>query len=67
MPVNRIISMAYEEGMAIFYDVVDRTILVNFRQELTMLPGPFLNRQEGMIAGQALCRAMGWRDIPLLA
>jgi hypothetical protein len=58
--------MAYEEGMAIFYDVVDRSILVSFRQELTILPGPFLNRQEGMIAGQDLCKAMGWRDILLL-
>lgn len=54
--------MAYEEGMVIFYDVVARSILVSFRQELTTLPGPFVNRQAGVNAGQAYCKTMGWSE-----
>ena len=55
--------MAYEEGMAIFYDAAARSILVRFRQKFTILPGPFIDRQAGVIAGQAYCKSMGWQDL----
>ena len=62
MRMNGIISMAYEEGMAIFYDVVARSILASFRKEFTTLPGPFVDRHAGVTAGQAYCKRMGWKE-----
>lgn len=52
--------MAYEKGMSIMHDDVTKTILIEFRGVSTVLPGPYLERAEGVIAGEAFCRENGW-------
>jgi hypothetical protein len=54
--------MAYEIDMTILFDVVTKSVFVGFRDEVTTLPGPFLDRRAGIAAGEAYCKALGWKD-----
>jgi hypothetical protein len=54
--------MEYEAGMQIIWDVVTREIVVLFRGSVTMLPQKFDNRDEGIQAGEEVCRNAGWGE-----
>ncbi|WP_113012123.1 MULTISPECIES: hypothetical protein [unclassified Rhizobium] len=54
--------MPYEAGMQIVFDLVDKTIVVAFRDEVTML-GPFKDQKTAIRAGEQYCRDRGWDDI----
>jgi hypothetical protein len=53
--------MPYEAGMLVMFDVVSKSIFVEFRGMFTTLPGPFADRVTGIRAGEAYCLAMGWK------
>ncbi|MFS2153254.1 MULTISPECIES: hypothetical protein [unclassified Rhizobium] len=53
--------MPYEDGMQIVFDLVDRTIVVAFRDEVKML-GPFRDQKTAVRAGEQYCRDRGWDD-----
>lgn len=52
--------MAYEADMVVFYDTVDKTVVVLFRGKHTLLSGPFPDRRSGIAAGEAYCSTRGW-------
>jgi hypothetical protein len=45
--------VAYESEMSMFFDVVQKTMLVFFRGKFTVLVGPYSDRQAGVAAGEA--------------
>jgi hypothetical protein len=55
--------MAYEPGMTIIFDVISKSALVSFRGRITNLPGPFESKEAAVVAGEALCRDLGWNEI----
>jgi hypothetical protein len=57
-------TVAYEANMTILFDVVTKSIVVGFRDELVTLPGPFLDRKTAIAAGEAYCKSLGWNDAP---
>lgn len=56
--------MAYEEDMQIVYDVVNKSAVIVFRDELKIL-GPFVTSKAAYEAGEQFCRDNGWQDVPL--
>lgn len=54
-------QMPYEAGMQIVFDLVDRTVVVSFRDTVKML-GPYADRKEAIHAGEQFCRDRGWDD-----
>ena len=52
--------MKYEPEMNIIFDVLQKTVLVQFRGKIVMLPGPFSSYRQAVGAGEAYCRRMGW-------
>jgi hypothetical protein len=52
--------LAYEAEMTIVFDAQTRTCVVSFRGTLKILRGPFLNRAQTILAGEAYCRERGW-------
>lgn len=54
--------MPYEAGMTIFYDVVSKAVIVEFRGKFVTLQGPFADTAEGVHAGEEFCRKLGWAD-----
>jgi hypothetical protein len=57
-------SDGYEPGMKVMFEVRSGTAIVNFRGRMTVLPGPFAAESEAIAAGEAFCRAQGWRPAP---
>jgi hypothetical protein len=55
--------MEYENGMRIIWDVLTREIIVIFRGQVTNLPGKFDSKQDGINAGEQLCRNAGWGEL----
>lgn len=55
-------TLTYEPGMTVMFDVVTKSVLVEFRMNFVTLDGPFANRQSGIRAGEAYCRKQGWND-----
>ena len=53
--------MPYENGMQLAFDLVDRTLVVSFRDTVKML-GPFDNQKAAVRAGEKYCRERGWDD-----
>lgn len=53
--------MPYEDGMQLVFDLVDRTLVVSFRDTVKML-GPFENQKAAVRAGEKYCRERGWDD-----
>ena len=55
-------DMPYEDGMQLVFDHVDRTLVVSFRDRVTMI-GPFESQKAAVRAGEQYCRERGWDDI----
>jgi hypothetical protein len=53
--------MPYEDGMQLVFDLVDRTLVVSFRDTVKML-GPFENQKAAVRAEEKYCRERGWDD-----
>ena len=53
--------MKYEQGMHIIYDVMKKGVLVEFRGTSHYLEGPFASQREAILAGENLCRRLGWK------
>jgi hypothetical protein len=53
--------MPYEDGMQLVFDLVERTVVVSFRNNVIML-GPFRNQKAAVRAGEQYCRDHGWDD-----
>lgn len=51
----------YEEGMQVLWDIVTREIVVIFRGSVTMLLSKFDTEEEGIGAGEQICRNSGWQ------
>jgi len=45
----------------ITYDEVTKAVIVHFRWQRHVLPGPYPTRELGIQAGEALCRRLGWK------
>ena len=54
--------MAYEQGMQLVFDMVGRTVVVSFRNNVKML-GPFADQKAAIRAGEQYCRDRGWVDV----
>jgi hypothetical protein len=54
--------MAYEAGMQIIFDVVNKGVFVEFRGKTEYLPGPFPNQKAAIAAAEEYCRKQGWED-----
>ena len=52
----------YEEGMQIIWDVITREIVVIFRGSVISLLEKFDTREDGISAGEKLCRNAGWES-----
>jgi len=52
--------LRYEEGMQIIWDVITREIVVIFRGAVTTLLSKFETHQDGINAGEQICRNAGW-------
>lgn len=50
--------MAYEQGMQLVFDLVGRTVVVSFRNNVKML-GPFADQKAAIRAGEQYCRDRG--------
>jgi hypothetical protein len=57
-------SNGYEPGMKVTYAPHTRTVVVNFRGRVTVLPGTYDTEGEGVRAGEGFCRQQGWRPAP---
>jgi len=55
------LKMPYEDGMQLVFDLVDRTLVVSFRDNVKLL-GPFENQKAAIHAGEKYCRDRGWED-----
>ena len=53
--------MAYEPNMHIIYDAVSKSVVIVFRDALTIV-GPFATSREAYNAGEQHCRDNGWND-----
>ncbi|KQV80497.1 hypothetical protein ASC90_25170 [Rhizobium sp. Root1220] len=53
--------MPYEYGMQLVFDLVERTVVVSFRDDLKLL-GPFTSQKAAIRAGEQYCRDHGWDD-----
>jgi hypothetical protein len=62
---HRVSHMAYEPGMQIVFDLVSKTTVISFRDEMKML-GPYENQRIAIAAGEEYCRDRGWIDEDLL-
>jgi len=54
-------EMAYEDGMQLVFDDVERTLVVSFREIIKLL-GPFESQKAAVLAGEQYCRDLGWVD-----
>ena len=50
----------YEDGMQVIWDVMTREVVVIFRGSVTILLSKFETRQDGVKAGEEVCRNAGW-------
>lgn len=55
--------MCYESGMSIVFDVLSKSVVIVFRGEVIMLPGPFQDRKAAIAAAEDHCRKLGWRPM----
>jgi hypothetical protein len=56
--------VVYEPDMTIVFDALTRTCVVSFRGLHKILAGPYDNREQAVLAGEAYCRTKGWGDCP---
>ena len=54
--------VAYESNMIIFFDPIEKWVVVSFRDTVKVLPGRFANRKEAVASAEAYCREQGWLD-----
>lgn len=54
--------MPHEEGMKLVFDLVERTVVVSFRDTIKIL-GPFPDQNTAMHAGEQYCGDHGWDDV----
>ncbi|WP_395517539.1 hypothetical protein [Pseudorhizobium flavum] len=52
----------YEDGMSVSFDVVSKSVFIEFRNKLHYLIGPYSGRRDGIAAGEQKCRDLGWRS-----
>lgn len=52
--------MKYENAMYIIYDVLKKSVLVEFREGVVLSGGPILTQRDAIGAGENLCRTLGW-------
>ncbi len=55
-------GMRYEPGMAIFFDVFSKSVVVSFRGKEHTLPGPYADQRTAFRAAEQFCREKGWAD-----
>ena len=53
--------MPYEDGMLLLFDVLEKTIVVSFRDTIKMI-GPFEDQRSAIEAGDKDCRDRGWAN-----
>lgn len=51
----------YEDGMAVDFDAVSKSVFIEFRNQLHYIIGPYTTRRDAIAAGEAKCRELGWR------
>lgn len=56
-------TKGYETGMKITYEPRSKTVMVNFRGRVTMLPDVFGTESEAVNAAESYCRQQGWRPV----
>ena len=49
------------KSVNITYDEATKAVIVHFRWQRHVLPGPYLTRELGIQAGEVLCRSLGWK------
>jgi len=54
----------YEAGMRVTFNEAAKTVTVNFRGRVAILPGPYTAGDEGIRAGEDYCRKQGWANRP---
>ena len=52
----------YEIGMEILWDPIAKTVVVVFRGRMHVIPGEFVDRTAGLLAGEEYCRRVGWQS-----
>ncbi|KQS74561.1 hypothetical protein [Rhizobium sp. Leaf383] len=54
--------MRYETGMAFFFDVFSKSVMVSFRGKEFTLPGPYPDQRTAFRAAEQFCIERGWID-----
>lgn len=52
--------MAYEAGMSVQHDAINRMVVVFFRGKKHEIRAPGDDRAQAIKAGEDLCRQLGW-------
>ena len=55
----------YEDGMQLIWDAMGKHITVLFRGKVFTLPGHFATQKDGIAAGEAHCKTLGWVAVPI--
>jgi hypothetical protein len=50
--------------MKVMYAPHARTVIVNFRGQVTVLPGTYDTEGDALRVGEAFCHQQGWRPTP---
>lgn len=53
-------SPDYETGMKVLFDAPSQRVIVNFRGRVIVLPGSYDDERSARLAGEHLCRQLGW-------
>ncbi len=54
--------MAYENGMSIQHDAINRRVIIHFRGKKHEIKAPGDDRAQAIRAGEEFCRQLGWTD-----
>jgi hypothetical protein len=61
-------TVAYEPGMKIIYDSTSQRVTVCFRGKVRRLEGLYTTSMSAKEAGEAYCRAAGWKPkVPVVS
>jgi hypothetical protein len=52
--------MTYPDGMELMWDPITKRVTVIYEKTPVALLGPFVDRLEGIQAGEDHCRQLGW-------
>ena len=50
----------YEDGMQLIWDAMAKRLTVIFRGRVFLLPDVFNSQKDGIMAGEAHCKTLGW-------